>query len=104
MVSRGRCYSMRRNGGHGGNTATPLAAQARRLVGGHLPLAVVFGVDLEGADAEGLLADHLYVDETREHGSFAVKCNFQIAEREGLVMRGAFRHGSDVLLFVLLLS
>src|SRR5215217_5265768 len=69
---------------------TGRAIDADRLMGGHLPLAVVLDVDFERQNAVGLLVLHLDVDE-------AAQLNFGVTVREGLVMAG-LQDGIDILL------
>ena len=75
----------------------PLTAQTGRLVRGHLPLSVVFRVDLQGAHAKRVLSDHLDVDKAGKYRGLAIDLDLHIAEGERLVARGSVGHGGDVL-------
>src|SRR5262249_29301506 len=65
-----------------------LPAEPRGLVRGHLPLPVVFRVDLQRAYAENVLPHHLHVDEACQDCGLTVQLHLQIAECERLVSRG----------------
>src|SRR5262245_11101883 len=79
--------------------------EARGLVRSYLPLPVILGVHLQGADAKAVPAHHLDVDEAGEdRGLRAILTNLEIAEGERFVARRSGGDRFDVLLLVLLLA
>src|SRR5205814_1438885 len=51
------------------------------LMSGHLPLPVVQRVDLQRADAEDVLSNHFYVDETCQNRRYrAIKSHSHVAQ------------------------
>src|SRR5688572_27825473 len=81
-----------------------LRTHSSGLVGCHLPLAVVFYIHLQRADAKAVPADHFDVAVAGEYRSLAVEADREVGEGEGFVSRRSFEDGGDVLFLVLLLS
>jgi hypothetical protein len=66
----------------------------------HLPVAVPFGIHLQGADAERILSCHFHVDKSGQNGGISIEPDIDAAKSERLVSRRSFGYCRDVLLFV----